>query len=77
MPISEGSTSRTRTRRRTAEAGSEGSNDDVRGFTGVMHCWSSPYGALIGKDTQDWFMSDGIHGMGLHTMAFENFVVLL
>jgi hypothetical protein len=76
-PTSEGSTSRTRTQRRMAEAGSEGSNDDVRVPIGVMHCWSSPYEALVGKDTQDWFMSDGIHGMGLHTMAFENLVVLL
>jgi hypothetical protein len=39
-PTSEDSTSRIRIRRRKAEAGSEGSDDDVRSLIGVMHCWS-------------------------------------
>jgi hypothetical protein len=56
-PTSEGSTSRTRTQRRTAEAGLEESDDFVPVSIGVMHCWSFyAYEALIGKNTRVWFM---------------------
>jgi hypothetical protein len=62
-PTSDDSTSRTKIRRRKAEADSEGSDDGIRFLIGVMHCWSfSAFEAWLVRIPGTDLYCDGNHG---------------